>query len=393
MANTYVHTLGRIRLSVSLFYFITGLTFASWASRIPDIRHALGLSDGALGMVLFAIPAGQLAMMALSGLLVARLGSRKVILFATLGYACVLCGIAASGSVAALAVCLFFFGAMANMLNIAINTQAVFLERQYGRPIMASFHGMWSLGGFAGGVLGTVFAASGLPLGCHYATVLALSAANSLANRRYLVREDRAAAGAGDEKGFRFADIEGLIVLLGVTGFCGMFCEGTVYDWSSVYFSSVVRPSDALIRAGYIAGMAAMTCGRFLADRFVARFGSSAVLRACGGLIVAGLLLATALPRLVPATLGFLLVGAGISSTVPICYSMAGRHSSMKVSTAITLVSSISFIGFLVGPPVIGLVAEMSGLRLSLAMASVFGLAIALLAGVINRRVGAKAKA
>ena len=186
---------------------------------------------------------------------------------------------------------------------------------------------------------------------------------------------------------FSFKTIDPVLFLLGLMGFAGMFCEGTVYDWSGVYFSTVVKPDEAFIRAGYVAGMGAMTLGRFIADGFVTKYGPSRVLKTCGGLIVTGLWLAAALPYLAPATLGFLLVGFGISSSVPICYSIAGKLGTIKASIAITIVSSISFFGFLVGPPVIGWLSEATNLRLALSIAACLGLMIAFVSVKVSKRI------
>lgn len=130
-----------------------------------------------------------------------------------------------------------------------------------------------------------------------------------------------------------------------------------------------------------------MTLGRFLADGFVTKYGPSRVLKVCGLLILGGLLLAASLPYLITATFGFLLVGFGISSSVPICYSVAGKLGTMKASIAITIVSSISFFGFLVGPPVIGWLSELSNLRIALSLAACFGLFIAFVAGKVGKRI------
>ena len=123
---------------------------------------------------------------------------------------------------------------------------------------------------------------------------------------RYLVDDQTAKAEEEEVPKFSFRTIDPTLFLLGLMGFGGMFCEGTVYDWSSVYFSSVVKPDEAFIRAGYVAGMGAMTLGRFLADGFVTKYGPSKVLKTCGALIVVGLWMAAALPYLITATLGFL---------------------------------------------------------------------------------------
>ncbi len=378
--------LRRKRLAVAAYYFVPGVVFASWASRIPDVKHILHLSNGQLGSVLFAIPIGQLLMMAFSGVLVNKFGSKKMLVLSEIVYAAVLVGIGTSSSVFHLILALIGFGMMANLMNIATNTQACLVEKMYGRNIMSSFHGLWSLGGFAGGIIGALFANTVLPIEVHFSAILAMSLIIVALGFRHLVNDATAQAEEEDVPKFSFRTIDPVLFLLGLMGFAGMFCEGTVYDWSSVYFSSVVKPDEAFIRAGYVAGMGAMTLGRFLADGFVTKYGPSRVLKTCGGLIVTGLWLAAALPYLVTATLGFLLVGFGISSSVPICYSIAGKLGTIKASIAITIVSSISFFGFLVGPPVIGWISEATNLRIALSIAACLGLMIAFVSVKVSKR-------
>ncbi len=378
--------LARKRVAVAAYYFVPGLVFASWASRIPDVKLLLHLNNGQLGSILLAIPMGQLLMMGFSGVLVSKLGCKKMLVVAEVFYAAVLLAMGCSSTVFHLTLSLVGFGMMANLMNIATNTQACLVEKLYGRNIMSSFHGLWSLGGFAGGIVGAVFANTVLPIEAHFGTVLALSLLILAAGFHFLVNDEQARAEEEDVPKFSFRTIDPVLFLLGLMGFAGMFCEGTVYDWSGVYFTSVVKPDEVFIRAGYVAGMGAMTLGRFLADGFVTRYGAAKVLKVCGLLILCGLLLATLLPYLVTATLGFLLVGFGISSSVPICYSIAGKLGTVKASIAITIVSSISFFGFLVGPPVIGWLAEAFNLRVALSIASLLGLIIAILSRRVKNR-------
>lgn len=322
--------LARKRVAVAAYYFVPGVVFASWASRIPDVKQMLHLSNGQLGTVLFAIPIGQLLMMAFSGILVSRFGSKKMLVLSEVLYALVLFCIGSSTTVFHLILSLIAFGMMANLMNIATNTQACLVEKMYGRNIMSSFHGLWSLGGFSGGIIGAIFANTLLPIDVHFGTILVLSILIIAVGFRFLINDAMAKAEEEDVPKFSFKTIDPILFLLGLMGFAGMFCEGTVYDWSSVYFSSVVKPDEAFIRAGYVAGMGAMTLGRFMADGFVTKYGPARVLKVCGGLILGGLWLAAALPYLIPATLGFLLVGFGISSSVPICYSIAGKLGTIK---------------------------------------------------------------
>lgn len=366
------------RISVFYFYFIMGLIFASWASRIPDIKKALQLNDGELGQVLFAMPLGQLTMMAVSGYLVNRYGSRPVLITAMIMYGIMLTFIANVDSFAYLFSVLFLFGIASNMANIAVNTQAVSLEALYKRNIMSSFHGLWSLGGLMGGILGTVFARTEWSVFTHFIIVLSFGILGIFFFSGRLLRQDIKEADR-DKTEKKVFKPDAAVIILGLIGFGSMFCEGTMFDWSSVYFSTIIKLDESFVRMGYIASMGAMTFGRFVADKFVNRYQASTVLKYCGILITAGLLLATARPGLILSTFGFLLVGLGVSSIVPICYSAAGRLKTMSASIAITAVSSISFLGFMIGPPLIGLLSDITDLRIALLSASAFGILIIVL--------------
>lgn len=388
-ATTVSPALRRARLAAGLFYFLQGLIFASWAGHIPDVKEALSLSDGDLGLALFAIPMGQILMMAISGWLVTRIGSRRMTILSLLVYATALVLIGTIGSFMELCVALFLFGVTANMINIAVNTQATIVEGLYGRNIMSTFHGMWSLGGLAGGLLCTLFDVLSLTRLSHFISIALLTLLSVLFFAKHLAQDPvRTVREEGEEKapGGSLLRREPLLLLLGVIGFAGMFSEGTLFDWSSVYFAKEVPIDPSHARLGYIAGMAAMTTGRFLADRFVTRYGAPRVLRVAGAMIALGLLVAVLFPVPLPATLGFVLVGFGICSIVPTCYSLAGRLESVESGIAITVVSSVSFIGFLIGPPLIGLLSELTSLRIALGLASLFGLLIILLATRLGRR-------
>lgn len=378
--------LARLRLVVGAFYFMQGLVSGSWASRIPDVKNALGLSESALGLALFMIPFGQLVSMPFAGRLTARFGSRVCAAAAVMLYGSTLtltALAAAVGTRAAFFAALVVYGVSGNLHNIAVNTQGVGVERLYGRSIMASFHGVWSLAGFTAGLLGSLLVARGVSPTEHFAGVYAGCVVvmiflirftiSSDAAKRKTVRELRGnaetdaadAAGTPDARAPRERRKSALrdpfIVLLGVICFVNMGCEGVMFDWSGVYFQQVVRPEENLVRLGYTAALGAMALGRFVADRFVMRFGQVRVIRACALVSACGLALSVAFPSLVPATLGFALVGFGISSIVPVCYSLSARAEGVPAGVAIAAVSTIGFLGFLLGPPVIGYTAEFLG--------------------------------
>jgi MFS family permease len=377
-------------VSVAAFYFVGGLIFASWASRIPDIKRALDMNEAMLGGVLFFIPVGQLSAMALSGWLVSHYGSRRMLVTAALAYAFALTLLGAAASTWQLSAGLLLFGVAANLFNIAINTQAVGIERLYGSSIMASFHGLWSLAGFTGGLISTLLVAVGMAPLYHFILILAVAVAIVLSLKKSVLprdeqQEKRRAAAPPAEKRKIFARPDRYVLILGLMAFGSMLCEGTMFDWSSVYFEDVVKPPQALIRLGYIAAMLSMAGGRFVADGLITRFGVVNVLKVCGITMCSGLLLATLFPQLATATVGFLLVGLGVSAVVPITYSMAGKSKVMLPGVAIAAVSTIGFLGFLIGPPAIGFVAHALNLRWSLGMIAAVGLLVAVFAPQLRR--------
>lgn len=373
------------RISAAAFYFLQGLIFASWASRIPDIKNALGMNEAQLGAVLFLIPVGQLSVMALSGYLVSRFGSRVTLLAASVAYAAALVLLGVAQTIMQLSAGMVFFGMSANLFNISVNTQAVGIERLYRRSIMASFHGLWSLAGFFGGLISVFMVAADITPLVHFSVVSVFAlCVVFLMGRSVLPRDETRHADKEAVNKKIFTKPDKLVVILGIMAFGSMVCEGTMFDWSAVYFEEVVGPPKNLIRLGYIASMCSMAGGRFAADRLITRFGVVNVLKASGLTIAAGLLLAVVFPVLPVATAGFLLVGLGVSSIVPICYSLAGKGSSMLPGVAIAMVSTIGFLGFLVGPPVIGFVGHSLGLRWALGGISLAGIAITVLAPFVK---------
>ncbi|MBX3240183.1 MAG: MFS transporter [Chitinophagaceae bacterium] len=371
------------RIGVSVFFFIQGLTFATWASRIPDIKNMLQLSDAALGAVLFALPAGQLTAMGLSGYLVSRFGSKNTLTIAACLYPAGMVLLGMVGSVWQLAASLYFFGVVGNLSNISVNTQGVGVERLYRRSIMASFHGVWSLAGLTGGIIGAFMVADRIPPFAHFCIVYGITFLLMLIARRYVLPRDAQTVSTGKKK--IFVKPDRYIITLGIIAFACMICEGTMFDWSGIYFEKVVHAPASLTRLGYIAFMFTMTAGRFTADWMITQFGIERILKASGIFILAGMLIATIFPTVFAATTGFLLVGLGTSSVVPMVYSLAGRSKTMLPGVALAAVSSIGFLGFLIGPPIIGFISELTNLRFSFALIAVLGLGTTIMAGKVKQ--------
>ncbi len=385
-------TLCYYRIAVGTFFFMQGLVFASWASRIPDIKNTLGLGDAALGTLLLAIPLGQLSTVPLSAMLVNRFGSRRVLTTVALFYPAMLVLLGLMDSMWHLWGALFLFGSAANMANIAINTQGVGVERLYGRSIMGTFHGLWSIAGFVGGVISTWMVSADIEPFGHFCIIFGICAINLLVMGRMTLPRDMARTEKKDkEKGSIFR-ADRYILLLGLITFANMACEGTMFDWSGVYFETVINPPKELVRLGYIGCMCMMATGRFVADRLIMRFGAVRVIQVSGLLIFSGLAVAVIFPTLVTATAGFMLVGFGISSVVPICYSLAGKSTTMPPGPALAAVSSIGFLGFLLGPPVIGFIAQASSLRWSFALVACIGIINSIMAPRLRKAIGATKK-
>lgn len=369
------------RIAVSCFFFLAGLCFSSWASRIPDIRLKLHLDNAALGAVLLGLPAGLLTSLPLAGWLVARFGSRPVALLAALLYALTLPSLGLAAAPWQLVVCLFVFGMGGNLLNISMNTQAIGTEALYGRTIMASYHGIWSVAGFSGAAIGTLFIRLGWLPYQHFIVITSVAFLIVAVTSGQLLTQD-AHAGGEDRPIFAWPDRS--LINLGMIAFCSMICEGAMFDWSGVYFQKVIQPPHGLVAIGYTAFMSTMASGRFLGDWLATKWGIKRILQISGTLTTAGLLTAILFPWLFPALAGFLLVGAGVSSVVPLVYSAAGRSKVLSPGVALAAVSTIGYLGFLVGPPFIGFIAQAFNLRVSLGLIAVLGSVIVLIASKIK---------
>nr|WP_305121172.1 MFS transporter [Pedobacter xinjiangensis] len=369
-------------MAVSLFYFGQGLSFASWASRIPDIKHNLGLTDAVLGSILLALPLGQLCTMPISGRLVTRFGSRQVLTVTAPLYVLALSNLGLAGSAWQLAACLFLFGIIGNMCNISVNTQGVEAEKLFTRPIMTSFHGAWSIAGFTGALLGLLMINLHLSPYLHFWIIALIIWLNVFLNYKYLVPGKGNSSNAS--RSSFFVKPEGSLLQLGIIGFCSMATEGAMFDWSGVYFKEVVQTPSTLVVIGYASFMIMMAVGRFIGDSVILKFGRKRTMQFSGMVMFTGMFISVIFPYLIPATIGFMMVGLGVSSIVPTLYSVAGKNKKVSAGMALAMVSSVSYFGFLMGPPLIGYISALSNLRYSYAVIGCFGLLVTLLTAKIK---------
>jgi MFS family permease len=367
-----------LRIAVGAMFFMTGLCFASWASRIPTIQGKLRLTDAKLGIVLFAVPVGLMLSLPFAGWLITKIGSKRVLLGAIIAYSIILTGLGLAKNTVELVACLVCFGFAGNTVNISVNTQAVTAEAMYDKPILASFHGLWSFAGFVGAWIGAFMIAGGIDPFHHFVVILIVSILAVVVISRYLY-DDYGASKNQATTTLTLGQRLNLIVplfALGSIAFCSLICEGAMFDWSGVYFKKVVHAPYLLQGYGFTAFMFTMAGGRFVADTFAQRFGLKRTLQVSGSLTVAGLLVAVIFPHIYTAMAGFMLVGIGVSSVVPMIYSAAGKSKTMSPGVALAAVSTIGFAGFFIGPPRIGFIAGLATLRASFLFVAFMGLCV-----------------
>lgn len=388
----------RIRYAVLSFFLAQGLCFSSWASRIPDVKAMFDVYDVFYwGLVLFLIPVGKFVAIPLAGFLVSRLGSRVMVQASVFGYALSLFLIGAVSSIYALGACLFFFGVFWNMCDISLNTQGIVIERLFGRTIMASFHGGWSLAACLGAVIGFFMIMAGVPPFIHFSVSALLILLIILCGRRYL-QDDRVRqfeeVEVKEEKGQKETPAllsfirkpELILIQFGLAGLFGLIVESAMFDWSGLYFESVLQVPKSL-QIGFLVFMVMMTVGRFLANWAYGRLGKQRVLQLAGAFIFIGFFVSALLGgvfdnmilKVVVNSLGFMLVGLGISCVVPTIYSLVGAKSHTPVGIALTILSSISFVGSLVAPVLIGAISKAFDLEYAYLVVGVLGLCLFLM--------------
>ena len=373
------------RIAVAVFFFNQGLAFASWASRIPDIITALHLNEAELGSILLSLPIGQLMTMPLSGRLVTRFGSKYVLRLAAVGYVIALATIGLADKPWHLVLSLVAFGICGNMCNISANTQAVHTEALYERPILASFHGIWSTAGFTGALIGSLMMKLDLQPIYHFLIIAAIAIVLNIIFNKHLLLTPTSKTASSFRK---FKMPHGSLLMLGVIAFCCLSAEGCMFDWSGVYFKQVIKAEGSLVSLGYASFMVMMATGRFIGDSLAQRFGRKRMVQISGVLIFSGMMISVLFPSIVTATAGFMIVGLGVSSIIPLMISTAGKIKEVPSGIAIATVAGVGFFGFLMGPPLIGYIAQLAGLQYSFAVIAVMGLGITIMINRIKEIAG-----
>lgn len=378
--------LRRARAAVGACFFVNAVLYADLVPRLPQLKAELGLSNTALGTALAAQPLGALLAGVAVAPLVARLGSARVAGVGLPLLAAAIWAAAAAPHWGVLAGALLLAGAADTAVDVAQNAQGLRVQRGYGRSIINSFHGTWSVGSLAGGLLGATAAGLDVPLALHLGVVALVFGAPAVLVGRFLLpgpdEPVSPSSGAPPRSTRRTGALVG-VAALGALAACAVVVEDAGSSWSALYLQVERGAAPAVAGLGFVALSLAMTVGRFTGDRAVDRYGRRRVVQAGGVLAAAGLGAALALPS-VPTTLaGFALAGLGVATLVPAAYSAADELPGLRPGVGLALVNVLLRIGFLVVPPVIGVVADATSLRVALLAVVAAGLATALLAAAL----------
>jgi predicted MFS family arabinose efflux permease len=364
------------RLSVSTVFFVNGYTFGGIAVELPLFKQRLGIGDAQLGQLLLAMALGSILAMPFAGFITRRLGNVGTIRLVGLGFLVLTASTALAPTYAVMLALFLLAGACNGLMDVTMNAEGVNVERALKRPIMSSLHGFWSIGGFAAaafawGLLDR-FGTAG-HLGGAFVLGLAMLAPALLSLKN--VRTDAAVAGSGLSLPSRAT------LGIGILATMAMICEGAMMDWGAIYLRDILKvsPGDASLALFAFAG--GMAAGRFSGDWIRGHWSAVLLTRVSGIAAVAGFLVVIATSSLPVVALGYVIGGLGLSNLVPVMFGAGARVPGVSPETAVAGIATIAYAGFLIGPTLIGLLAEHFGLTVGLGIVLVFGTIIALSAG------------
>ncbi len=380
------------RAAVAACFFVNAVLFADLVPRLPEVKDRLDLTNATLGAALAALPLGSLVSALASAALMRRFGSARVASWGLVVLAAAVWAAAVAPSWWLLAGALFVAGALDAVVDVAQNAHGLRVQRGYDRSILNAFHGVWSIGAVAGGLLGSAAAGLGIPLAVHLGVVAVVFGALSLALRRAMLPgpdrdDDATATGPGEvPRGALRAAVPALAAL-GVLATCGAFVEDAGSSWSALYLREEIAVGAATAGLGFVALQGAMTVGRLTGDRVVDRFGQRRVARVGGVLVAAGMGLALGLPSLATTLAGFALAGLGVATLVPAVYAAADELPGLRSGVGLTLVNWLLRVGFLLSPPLVGAIADATSLRVGLLTVVAAGVLTLVLGRVLARTV------
>ena len=345
------------RIALGVYFFLTGASFATWASRIPTIKKFFNFNDAQLGTVLLAMPISSLIGLPISGWLVSKFDSRTplIISFVFFSVALTLIGFATTPFLLVVAICLFSF--CMRILNIAINTQSITLQKKFEKRIVGSFHGLWSTGGLVGVAFSTLMVKMGVSIHAHLLSVSLLTLITALIVYRFTLKNDKSTTG----NKIIFGKPDPFILYLGLIIFLAAICEGGMFDWSGVYFKEVIK--EEVFTYGYLSFMVCMAISRFFSDKIIQKIGMQQTYIFSSFIIITGILTAILFPYFWTSLVGFCLVGFGTAAIFPMTFALAGTSNKYSPGMAISIITTYGILGMFIGPPVIGYLAHAFGLK------------------------------
>lgn len=366
------------RVATKAHFFISGLLFASWGVHVPTVRKLYDLGEAELAWLMLAASLGAIIALTRVGNWVARHGARPVVLVGGLMICLPLALLVHMPGYFSAMATLFVFGLATGTFDVAMNAEAVAVEDAYARPIMSSFHGFFSLGGMAGALIGSAVAAAGITPAVHLALVAVGGFTGVWIAARYMLPTEHTHSPEHADAPFRLP--RGVLLLLGMLAAFGLIGEGAMYDWSTLYMVRVLDSPAAVAALAYGAFSAAMAAGRFGGDYVRARLGSARTLRVSAWLAAMSMIAALIIAQSWAALAGFALVGVGFSNIIPVLFSAAAKVPGVPAAQGIAAVSGAGYVGFMIGPPMIGFLAHGWGLGIGLIVVAVFAALVALLA-------------
>ena len=366
------------RVGIAILFLLCGFNFASWATRIPDFKQLLHLSDAALGTVLMGLPIGSLVSLPLAGLLIAKYNSKIICLLAVCMYICIIPLIGYSSNAYQLFGSLFLFGMSGDILNISMNTQVVALERKLSKILMSSFHAIFSVGLMLGALVGSLTVTFQVGLNVHFWSIALFNLVLIPTFYFFLLPDEESSVNENSKSSI--LSLDSYLITLALIAFCGMLCEGAMADWITLYFKENVNSKLFPQTIGFTSFASAMVIGRLAGDYLSNKFNVKNILVINGVLISIGIFVTITSPLEFVKIFGCFIAGLGISTVVPLIYSKAGTQRKIKPSIAIAGVSTIAYVGFLIGPVVIGYLADLFSLQNALILLIILGLIGSLIA-------------
>ena len=357
------------RIAVTVVFFAHGLLFAAWTAHIPEVKAHLGLTDGTLGFALAGPPIGSVLATIASSWLLPRLGSRRIVQITMIGACLAAPLVGLTGNLATLFLALFTWGAFQGTLDVAMNTQAIAVERTGRQVLMSGLHGGWSVGSFVGAGIGALAVVAGVSLSLQQLILgtTILLVAGLLTTRMLPVGAEQSDAADDGQQGSGSASRwSGGMVLLGAIVFAGMLCEGAAGDWAAVYLSGPLHATGVVPGLGYAVFAMAMLTIRLSGNRLLTRFRADRLLPALAAVATLGFGAALLIGQPIVGLLGFACLGIGLGSLVPAVFSAAGRIPGLHPGTAVATASACGWAGFVLGPPLIGRLATLTSLPVAL---------------------------